>query len=124
MKSISLEKFLKKILTSKKIKNPVLLKGTADETQMLEKLCHLNITRQRLCEAWSWLIHDINETFYPYDVTDFFTANTLNYLIDNKISLNELGHLQLRNEWLQRIYDKDNSCIEAMQTIQARKKKN
>ena len=45
----------------------------------------------------------------------------IDYLIENQIALQDLGHLQLNSEILMKIYNKDNRCKEALQTVQNRK---
>ena len=90
---------------------------TADETEMLKNFCKTCLTDRRREEAWSQIIYSLNETFYPQDITDFLSQEVLEFLVENKISLNSLGHLQLSNQWLLKIYEKDNNCIEALQTI-------
>lgn len=56
------------------------------------------------------------------ELSDFLSETILNYLIENDIELIGLGHLQLSDDWLRRTYNRNNSCIEALQTIELRKK--
>jgi len=99
--------------------------GTPNEKQMLEDFCNekKKIKRWDYDWAWSAITDTIHEKLYPTDMTDSFTEKTLNFLIDNKIALGSLCHMQLRDEWLLKIYEKDNRCVEALQTVELRKKK-
>jgi len=54
-------------------------------------------------------------------MTNCLTKYTIDYLIENQIALQDLGHLQLNSEILMKIYNKDNRCKEALQTVQNRK---
>lgn len=92
----------------------IVIENTKKESQLLEEFCTTSINKRKYEEAWSIILDAIAEHFYPHDMTSFFTEKTLNYLIDNGVNLNDLAHLQLDNEWLTKIYQKDKSCIEAI----------
>lgn len=123
MKAICLEKFVSIVLNGKNIINEVVIDDDIENKVLMERLCDISIGVNRLNEAWSWLLHDINEKYYPSDMTNLFNDKILTFLINNQIALNSLGHLQLDNKWLNEIYMKDNKCIEALMTVEKRNKK-
>ena len=119
---LTLHSFIKEILNGVWVSCEILLQGTAEETVLLQKFCKARIKVGIRAHAWYEIIYWIAENFSQIkDPTTFIGVETLNFLIDNEIDLIGLGHLQLSDYWLQKIYDKDNRCIEALQTIQARK---
>jgi hypothetical protein len=93
------------------------LNGNQDDAKILEDFCLINADSKRIHEAWSHIICSISDRQIPTVLTE----KTLSFLVENEIALIDLGHLQLSDEWLQKIYDKDNRCIEALQTIELRK---
>lgn len=82
----------------------------------LKKLCNLKIKRPQLITAWSLIIDFLNDNFYD-DVQEYLTPDILDFLISNDLCLCSLGHLRLSREYLMRIYEKDNSCWEALENI-------
>ena len=124
-KSIELEKFITLASTKKDLHYyEILLNGTVEETQMLEVFCTVKMKSTRRDLAWGYIIYHINEKFHSSDdITYFFTEKTLNFLIENEIELISLGHLKLSDEWLLKIYEKDNRCTEALQTVELRKQR-
>lgn len=96
-----------------------------NEAKLLESFCKTDISKKRIkrrfIEALSTILNAMADAYYPHDVTNCFTEETLAYLIEHNIALTDLAHLQLSDAWLQRIFDKDNSCVEALQTIQKRR---
>jgi hypothetical protein len=119
---MNIRDFIALVPTKKSLFHEIAIYGTTDETQMLKELCKTSANRKRLCLAWSLILHDIHESLYPHDVTEFLSDEVLEYLIAEEIELITLGHLQLSNKWLLKIYEKDNRCIEALQTVELRNK--
>ena len=124
-KIVKLNEFIELVKKGKAFFNiEIQIENTEMETKILEEFCSVKINKEKYNEAWSIIFDAIAEYFYPKDMTTFFSYYTLDFLINNEINLNDLAHLQLSDEWLQKIYDKDNGCIEALQTIELRKSKN
>jgi len=120
-KKISLKDFLLLIPTRRNLFYNIVINGEPDEKQMLEDLCNLHAKNERLNEAWNEIFYSLNENFCQLDdVTHFFTEKTLNFLINNELALCSLGHLQLSDEWLLKIYEKDDYCVEALLTVAKR----
>ena len=120
-KNIGLKDFLVLVPTKKDLHYyEICFDGIVDETQMLEDFCKSEIKKSRFEKAWNVILDSMNDKFQPADMTYLFTEETLNFLIDNNIELISLGHLQLSDYWLRRIYEKDNRCEEALQTIKKR----
>ncbi len=94
--------------------------GTYEESLALEQLCNLEIERERLLVGWSTIISCLIEKFHNKRIVTFLTDKTLDYLINHKICLIDLGHLNLTDKWLGKIYDTDNRCWEALKNIEKR----
>jgi len=120
---MDLRSFLSLVPTRKNLFHDIELQGTADEIQMLEEFCDIKAKKNRINEAWRHIIYSINEKFYKLERLDFLTEKIISYLFENEIALISLGHLQLSDEWLLKIYEKDNRCIEAKKTIELRETK-
>lgn len=86
------------------------------DKKSLDKLCDIKINRKRLIVAWSLIIDFFNDN-YCDNIKDYFNDNIIDFLIDNNICLTDLGHLKLSEKDLKRIYEKDNSCWEALENI-------
>ncbi len=99
-----------------------------NEAKILESFCKTDLSRKkdkiRFREALSTILNELADQYYPEDMTNCFTEETLLYLIENNIALDDLAHLQLADIWLEKIYDKDNNCIEALQTLCYRNRRN
>jgi beta-glucosidase/6-phospho-beta-glucosidase/beta-galactosidase len=85
--------------------------------QELTKLCNMSISKENLIVAWSLIIDAILEKYKNEKTIDFIPFEVIEFLIDNNICLIDLGHLKLPVEYLQKIYDKDNECWEALENI-------
>jgi len=105
------------ILTSKKDPFKKLEFDDSFDKNELKKLCNLKIKKKRLIVAWSLIIDILNDNLSCEKIQEFFTEDVLNFLIDNEICLCDLGHLILPVEYLEKIYEKDNSCWEALENI-------
>lgn len=88
----------------------------------LKRLCDIKISKKRLIIAWSIIIDFLNDN-YRYDINDFLTDEILIFLIENNICLNDLGHLKISEKYLKMIYEKDNTCWEAMENLRISSKK-
>jgi len=115
-----LKKFIKLAQEGKSLDYELKISFSNEEKYMIEDFCQAEVPESNLYEAWSTIIGAIDEAIYPADKTDFLTNNALNFLIKNKIELASLGHLPLDNKWLLKIYETDNTCIEALQTVAIR----
>lgn len=118
---IDLTNYIKLVLSNENIFMDIYCEGIEKEAIELEKLCDLNIKRERLVMAWSTIISCLIEKYYHKAIFTFLTDKTLNFLINNSICLIDLGHLNLSDEWLNKIYNADNRCWEALKTIEKRK---
>ena len=103
--------------TRKNIFCQVTINDGFDKTKLL-KICDLRIPRERLIEAWDMIIDTLNDK----SMYDFLPPEVIEFMITNNICLCGLGHLKLANHYLQRIYDKDNSCWEALKNMQMEEK--
>ena len=121
---MDLKSYLALVPTKKDLFHDIELQGTSDEVQMLEDFCNIKAKRKRIHAAWDFIISSIIDKFYMFEYLDFLTEKTISYLVENKIALITLGHLRLSDEWLLKIYEKDNLCTEAIQTVELRKQKN
>jgi len=130
MPPLILKQFIEMISKGVYVSCEIEFKNTSYEKAILEKFCESKISTEIRSYAWREIIDYFDEFLYDNKIDDiknteaFFTEKTLNFLIDNEIALISLGHLQLSDYWLQKIYDKDNRCTEALQTIEERKKIN
>jgi hypothetical protein len=86
------------------------------KSQDLNELCDLSIGKKRLYVAWSLIIDIINDKFQK-EVNSILTPKIVEFLIENNICLSDLGHLKLKNEYLEKIYEKDRTCWEALKNI-------
>ncbi len=120
---MDLRSFLALVPTKKDLFHDIDLQGTTDEIQMLEEFCNINAKKNRINEAWEHIIYSINEKFYELEKLDFLTEKIISYLVENEIALISLGHLKLSDEWLLKIYEKNNRCLEAKKTIESRNTK-
>jgi len=119
---LTLKEFMEQILKGVWADCEILLQGTAEETLMLKRFRKKRIKKNLRFYAWQEIIYWIGEKLsYLEDVAGFFGEEILNFLIDNEIDLIGLGHLLLPDEWLMKIYNKDNHAIEALQTVELRK---
>ena len=96
--------------------------GTYQEIKAMEKLCSMEISRERLEVAWSTIISCLEEKFHEEKVTTFLSDKILSFLISNRICTIDLGHLRLEDTWLEKIYEADNRCWEARCTLEERRK--
>ena len=118
---MNLTEYISAVLAKKKnIFCEIEIDGSFDKKE-LKKLCNLKINRKRLVLAWSLIIDFINDNFNQ-EAHEFLTPEILEFLIGNSICLKDLGHLNLSDEYLRLIYDKDKSCWEALETIKKRQK--
>ena len=94
------------------------------EWDYLIQLCNLELSSECLYVSWSLIIDAISETYKDEEMILFIPKAVLDFLIDNSICLMDLAHLKLPPYYLLKIYEKDNSCWETLETIEAYKKKN
>ena len=118
---MKLKEYISIVPTKEDLHREILLVDAVAERRLLDDFCKIKARRGRVEEAWSYILHAIADKNYPSDMTPSLSDETLNYLIDKKINLCGLGHMQLPDIWLQKIFERDNNCIEALQTIEARK---
>ena len=98
--------------------------GKGFEWNSLNKLCDLTLLKETLNIAWSLIIDAIAEEYKNVKIISFIPKSVLEFLISNKICLIDLAHLRLPMGFLLKIYERDNSCWEALKTIKCYKKKN
>lgn len=82
-----------------------------ENTDILVKFCQREITAQNI-QIWALILDQISE--------DYLNDDILGFLLDNNIHLVALSHLSLSSEWLLKIFEKDNSCVEALETVSLR----
>lgn len=121
-KHINLKDYLGRVPKKKELFCDITIKGTKEEIRLLEKFCEVKVINTRYKVAWSYILYSVAESLGFYKTDNFLSDKILNHLIDNDIALIDLGHFNLSDQWLQKIYDKNNDCEEAMQTIELRKK--
>lgn len=92
------------------------------EWEYLIRLCNLELSNECLYVSWSLIIDAISENYKDDGMLVFIPEIVLNFLIDNSICLMDLAHLKLPTNYLLKIYEKDNSCWEALKTIECYKK--
>ncbi|MBU1019770.1 MAG: hypothetical protein KJ847_01035 [Firmicutes bacterium] len=113
---MDIEKFIKRVKTSKDLHVELILLGSEKEKQIVNEFHSMKISHKRFNDAWNVILHAIDDRFSDYDEIDFISDETISFLLENDIALCDLGHLKLSNYWLIKIYEKDDSCIEALQT--------
>ena len=104
--------------TTKEIFCKISIEKNFDRKQLL-KLCDLQIPKERLIVAWSLIIDKIDEEFFKEKEISLLSEEVLDFLIDNNICLMDLAHLRLPIQYLQKIYNKDQNCWEALKTIES-----
>lgn len=115
---MKLRKYINHVLKTRK---PLFKKLTIDkdfEWDNLIKLCDLTLSNECLNVAWSLIIDVISETYKNKGILLFIPETVLMFLIDNSICLMDLAHLKLPTNYLLKIYEKDNSCWEALRTME------
>jgi len=118
---MQLNTFVENILENKSIEDEIELGDKISDAKSIERLCRSDLSNELQMWAWSCILNAIADKYYPEDMTNCLTKYTIDYLIENQIALQDLGHLQLNSEILMKIYNKDNRCKEALQTVQNRK---
>ena len=88
------------------------------EWDSLMQLCNLELSNECLYVFWSLIIDTISEKYKDEKMILFIPETVLNFLIDNSICLIDLAHLKLPPNYLLKIYEKDNSCWEALRTME------
>lgn len=86
----------------------VFLPTKRENEDALLKFCQRDIT-VRYKRIWELIFNNIPE--------DYLNDDILGFLVNNDIGLVELSHLSLSDEWLLRIYEKDEFCVEALFTV-------
>ena len=119
---MNIKDYIDEVLSDADIFHDITCDGTYKEAKDIERLCNVEISRERLIEAWSIIISCIIERFKNEEEVNYLTEFTLDFLIRNKICLIDLGHLKLKSKWLRRIYSTDSRCWEALRTLEERKK--
>lgn len=104
--------------TNKAIFCKITIEKGFDSDQFL-KLCNLQIPKERLIVAWSLIIDKIDEEYREEKEILFLPDPVLDFLIENDICLIDLAHLKLPIKYLRKIYDKDNTCWEAIKTMES-----
>ena len=89
------------------------------DVKLLLKLCPSELPDSRLKVAWDMIVSAVAEKFKDSQLVDFFPESILEFLIENKIALSGLSHIRLPKKYLQKIYEKDNRCWEALKNIQS-----
>ena len=87
------------------------------DTNLLLKLCSSDLLDDRHRLAWDMIVSAVAEKFKDSQIVDFFSENILEFLIENQIALSGLSHIRLPKKYLQKIYEKDNRCWEALKNI-------
>ena len=116
-KEIKLKEFIWQIKKGKNaFKYKIYLENTKEEMRILEEFCSAGLNKKKYL-AWAVIIDAIADYFGLNNATSFFTEKTLNYLIENKIDINTLAHLNLDDDWLIKIYEADKESYEALLTV-------
>jgi hypothetical protein len=115
-------KYVDEVFSNSEIFHEIECEGTYKESKALEKLCNMKINRERLEIAWSTIISCLIDKYHKETEVKFLTKKTLNFIINNRICLIDLGHLNLKDKWLTKIYKADFRCWEARRTLEERKK--
>ena len=87
------------------------------DVKLLLKLYPSELPDSRLKVAWDMIVSAVAEKFKDSQLVDFFPESILEFLIENKIALSGLSHIRLPKKYLQKIYEKDNRCWEALKNI-------
>jgi hypothetical protein len=87
------------------------------EIQAMLNLIDVEIDRIVEEDTWSQIINAISEAFIFDSVSEFLPEKCLNYLIDNRIDLVGLSHLNLEEKWFVKILDVDSSIWEAEKNL-------
>ena len=82
-----------------------------ENARLLRQFCQAKISRHYI-SAWEILIEQLPPAFLSDEI--------LTFLIDNRIGLDLLGHKDLSNDLLLKIYNADNGCDEALLTVARR----
>ena len=97
-------------------KEELMIENDFDATSLL-KLCSSDLLNNRLKLAWDMIVSAVAEKFKGSEEVNFFSKKVLNFLIENEIALLGLSHIRLPKKYLQEIYEKDNSCWEALKNM-------
>ena len=119
---MNIVKYIGEVFSNSDLFQNIECEGTIQESNALERICDPKIPRKRLEMALAIIIDCIAEKFSDGRILDFLSDKTLNFLIDNRICLIDLGHLNLDDKWLQKIFETDNRCWEAQCTLEERRK--
>jgi hypothetical protein len=114
---MNLKTFCTRIVNLKSLDVYLKIEGSIEEQALIRELCTFNVTHQRLTIAWGIIINAIDDRFSNSEVVTFLPDEVLEYLVNNNIALCDLGHLRLEDKWLVKIYRKNKSCIESLQTL-------
>ncbi len=87
------------------------------DTSLLLKLCSNNIPKERLVVAWDMIVSAVAEKYKDEQNVMFFPETVLDFLIEMEIALSGLSHIGLPEKYLQRIYEKDQRCWEALKKL-------
>ena len=120
-KKLTLDKYIKSVMTGHDAHRDIIIEGTEREKELLDKLCDIIMPENKTIEIWEEILGGILDSPGMIDHNTILSKKVLNYLIDNDIALITLGHFQLDEQWLQKIYDRNNRCTEALLTIKKRK---
>lgn len=110
----SLKKFIERICEGKEGGDDFILNDDQNEDiKLIESICYDEKYKLKINNIWDKIYHKLDE--------EYFSDKILNFLVNNDIHLIELSHSKIANEWLLKIYLKDNYYIEALQTVAIRK---
>jgi len=112
--------YVNRVFSNKDLDVDIECFGVSKEIKSLQKLCNIDISKDRLIEAWQNIISCVAEKFKNEELNIFFSSDILNFLIDNRIDLIGLGHLKLEDKWLIKIYEREPRCWEAKRTFEKR----
>lgn len=119
---MNIKEYIDEVFSDADIFHDITCDGTDNEAKDLERLCNVELPRERLIVAWSTIISCIIERLKNEQEVNYLTDDTLDFLIKNKICLIDLSHLKLKSKWLRRIYMTDRRCWEALRTLEERNK--